>query len=116
MILSEVQLTKLAQDDPSQLAKILTSKHINANFLTFGIEILVSETQDENILFEPIQSLLKHINATVREAACLAASSVYINKTAPSEIIDKLKALSEHDLSPTVKDCAAMALKDILKD
>lgn len=115
MFYSEVQLTKLAQDDPTQLSKILSNPHANVNTLTFGIEILASETQDEKIFLEPIKILLKHVNAVVREGACLAASSFYVDKKMPIEVEDRLKWLASHDPSPTVKECASMALKDVFK-
>lgn len=113
MFYSEVQLTKLAQDDPKQLAKILINQNTNVNILTFGIEILAYEIQDETIFLEPVKVLLKHVNAIVREGACLATTSFYANKKAPAEVIERLRWLSEHDPSPAVKDCAMIALTDV---
>lgn len=115
MFYSEAQLNKLAQDDPTQLSKILSNPHANINTLTFGIEILASETKDEEIFLEPIRILLKHVNAVVREGACLAASSFYEDKKIPLDVADRLKWLASNDPSPVVKECASMALKEVFK-
>lgn len=115
MFYSELQLVKLAQDDPAQLSKILINSSNNINTLTFGIEILASETEEEKFFLEPAKMLLKHVHAVVREGACLAVASFYTNKSVPSEIIDRLKWLSSHDPSPNVKNSAQIALQDVLK-
>ena len=113
MIYSEVQLTKLAQEDPEYLSKILSNPNINTNTLTFGIEILASETQDEKLFLDPAKILLKHVHAVVREGACLAIAAFYSDKIPPQEIIDRLRWLSSHDPSPAVKETAIGYLEDI---
>lgn len=112
---SEVQLTKLAQDNPAYLSKLLSNPYTKVNVLTFGIEILSSETKDEKLFLEPVKILLKHVNALVRESACIALSSFYIDKVPPQEIVDKLKSLLENDPSINVKNCIEIFLKDISK-
>ena len=112
---SEVQLTKLAQENPEYLSKILTNPHTNINTLTFGIEILASELKEDKLLLEPIKLLLKHVNAAVREGACIALTSFYIEKAPPQDIVDKLKWLHEHDPSSIVRDSIEIFLKDISK-
>lgn len=113
MIYSEVQLTKLAQEDPAYLSKLLSNPHTNINTLTFGIEILASESQDEKLFLDPAKMLLKHVHAVVREGACLAIATFYVDKTPPQDVIDRLKWLSSSDPSPAVKETAASYLKDI---
>ena len=112
---SEVQLTKLAQENPEYLSKILLNPHAKVNTLTFGIEILGSESKDEKPFLESANMLLKHVNALVRESTCIALSSFYIDKSPPKEIVDKLYTILKHDPSSNVRNCVEIFLKDISK-
>lgn len=112
---SEVQLTKLAQENPEYLSKLLINPYAKTNTLTFGIEILAAESKEEKLILEPIKILLKHVNAIVRESACVAISSFYIDKSPPLEVIDRLKWLLENDPSINVKNCIEIFLKDLDK-
>lgn len=112
MSYSDAQLTTLAQTNPKELARILVSPNNDTRTLSLGAEILGNEVKDEAIVLPVIRQLLKHVNAIVREGAVIGASSFYITKKPPRDILDKLKAISNGDPSPTLKDYAKSVLGD----
>lgn len=109
---SDSQLTALAQSNPKELARILSSPNANIRMLTFGVEILGGEVADENVVVPVLKKLLSHVNAVVREGAMLGVSSFFMGKKLPVEIMEKLKLMSTNDPSPTVKDFSKSLLKD----
>jgi vesicle coat complex subunit len=109
---SDNQLTALAQKNPKELARILSSPNADIRMLTYGAEILGGEVNDEEVVLPVLKLLLKHMNAIVREGALLGVSSFFINKKPPADILEKLKAMSIGDPSPTIKDTAKGLLKD----
>lgn len=109
---SETQLSALAQSNPKELARILSSPSTNTRILTFGAEILGGEVQDEALVLPVLRQLLKHINAVVREGAMLGVSSFFVGKKLPSDILDKLKTMAVSDPSPALKEFSKSLLQD----
>lgn len=112
---SENQLTQLAQTNPKELARILTSSNASVPMLTFGAEILGGEVKDETIVLPVLRQLIKHVNAIVREGAAIGISSFYMEKKPPQDILDRLKIMASNDPSPTLKDYAKSMLEDFEK-
>ena len=112
---SENQLTQLAKTNPRALAQILISPNADTRVLTFGAEILGGEVTDEEIVLPVLRVLLKHVNAIVREGACIGVSSFYMDKRPPRDVMDKLKLMSTNDPSPAIKDYAKVMLQDYEK-
>lgn len=111
MSFSQSQLRALAQSNPKELARILTSPNGDTHTLTFGAEIL-GDVPDERIVLPVLQQLLKHVNAVVREGAMMGLSAFYIERKPPKEIIYRLQVMSKSDPSPSNKDFADTLLKD----
>lgn len=109
---SENQLSALAQSNPKELARILSSPTANTRVLTFGAEILGGEVQDEAIVVPVLRQLLKHINAVVREGAVLGISSFFMDKKLPIDILEKLKIMAISDPSPALKEISKSLLED----
>ncbi len=112
MSYSENQLTALAQKNPKELVRILTSPHADVRTLTFGAEILGGEVTDEELVLPALRMLLKHINAIVREGAMMGVSSFYMEKLPPQDILERLQAISKSDPSPTLKEFAKQILEE----
>jgi hypothetical protein len=110
---SENQLTALAQINPKELARILTSSNMDVATLTFGAEILGTEVADEAIVLPVIKVLLKHINAIVREGAVIGASSFWSGKKPPREILDRLKVMANSDPSSAIREVVRGVLEDM---
>lgn len=106
------QLIDLAQTNPKELARILTSPNADTKVLTSGAEILGGEVKDETIVLPVLRKLLKHFNAIVREGAAIGISSFYMEKKPPQDILDRLKVMSASDPSPSVKDFTKTLLQD----
>ncbi len=96
------QLINLAQNNPKQLVKLLQTT-TDTTTLSNAIEILAEEVSDESIVLPLIKILLRHTNAIVREGACSAVSSFYYERQIPSEILDRLTNMSQHDPSLIIK-------------
>lgn len=111
MSYSQNHLKSLAQSNPKELARLLTSAHIDTVTLTFGAELL-GEVSDEQTVLPTFRQLLKHINAVVREGAMIGLSSFYSNKRPPQDIYDKLKIMSKNDPSSNNKEFAESLLQD----
>jgi hypothetical protein len=56
--------------------------------------------------------LLKHVNAVVREGAMMGLSAFYMERKPPQDIIDRLRAMTKTDPSPSNKEFAGTILKD----
>src|SRR6185369_2197059 len=109
---SDNQLISLAKTNPKELSRILTSPNADIRLLTSGAEILGGEVTDETLVLPVLRQLLKHVNAIVREGACIGVSSFYLEKKPPQDILDRLKVMSTNDPSPTLKDYAKTMLRD----
>jgi hypothetical protein len=109
---SDDRLTTLAQTNPKELARILINPNSDIRMLSLGVEILGEEVKDETIVLPVIKQLLKHINAIVREGAVIGASSFYMDKKPPRDILDRLKVMSNSDPSPLLKEFAGNVLVD----
>lgn len=109
---SENSLTELAQTNPKELARILTSSSVSTKVLTFGAEILGGEVTDETIVLPVFRMLIKHVNAVVREGAAIGISSFYTSTKPPQDILDRLKVMAQHDPSPALRETCEGMLKD----
>lgn len=106
------QLINLARNNPKELARTLTNSNTNVSALSFGIEILGEEVKDELIVLPVFHTLLKHINAVVRESACIGVVAFYGNKVPPKDLLDKLQSMSLNDPSPMIKNYILNILQD----
>ena len=111
---SQNQLKQLAQNNPRELARILTSPNADIHTLTFGAELL-GETSDERIALPSLRQLLKHINAVVREGAMMGLSSLYMERKPPQDVLEKLRLMAKSDPSPSCKEFADSLLSDFGK-
>jgi len=109
---SQNQLKNLAQSNPKELARILTSPNADIHTLTFGAELL-GDVNDERIVLPTLRQLLKHINAIVREGALMGVSSFYSEKKPPQDILDRLRSIASNDPSPSLRGDAKAILEDL---
>lgn len=114
MSYSQNQLKAMAQSNPKELARIITSPNADTHMLTFGAELL-GELSDERIALPALRQLLKHVHALVREGAIMGLSSLYMNKKPPQDIIERLRAIATSDPSPSLRG-DAKALLDEFKE
>jgi len=112
MSYTENQLSQLANTNPKELARILTSPNADTRTLTFGAEILGGEVADETIVLPVLKKLLRHVNAVVREGAALGISAFYTDKVLPKDILDRLKEMASSDPSPAIKDTAKFMVEE----
>lgn len=116
MSYSETQLSALAQDNPKELARVLSGSNIDVRTLTFGAEILGGEVKDEELVVPVLRRLLKHVNAVVREGAMLGVSAFYMDgKKPPQDVMERLRAMSKSDPSPSNRDTANSLLEEFNK-
>ena len=111
MSYSTNQLKAFVQDNPKELARIITSPSADTHMLTVGAELL-GEVSDERIVLPALRQLLKHIHVLVREGAMTGISSFYIDKRPPADIIDRLTIIAKSDPAPSLRDYAESLLKD----
>jgi hypothetical protein len=112
---TDQQLINMAHNNPKELSRLLISPNADIKLLTSGAEILGSEVTDERIVAPVLLQLLKHVHASVREGAVIGASSFYLEKMPPQDILDRLMVIASSDPSPPVKDSAKILVKDIEK-
>lgn len=110
MSYSQNQLKTLAQSNPKELARILTSPNADVPTLTFGAELLGEA--EERIALPALKQLLKHVNAVVREGAMMGLSSLFMDHKPPRDVIDRLQTMSKSDPSPSNKEFAETILKE----
>jgi hypothetical protein len=110
---SSNQLKVLCKTNQKELVRLLTSPGGEANTIATGIEILSEESSDDEIVIPVFRLLLKHVHASVREGAMIGIASFFLEKKAPSDILDKLKLMSKNDPSPNLKQFAQDLLKDL---
>jgi hypothetical protein len=110
MSYSQNQLKTIAQTNPKELARILTSPNADVPTLTFGAELLGDA--EERIALPALKQLLKHVHAVVREGAMMGLSSLYMEHKPPQEVIERLQVISKTDPSPNNKGFAETLLKD----
>jgi len=111
MSYSQNQLKTMSQSSPKELARILTSPNADVHTLTYGAELL-GEIPDERIVLPALRILLKHVNAVVREGAMMGLSSFYMQRKPPQDIMERLRAITKNDPSPSNKEFAGTILKD----
>lgn len=111
MSYSQNQLKALAQNNPKELARIITSPNADTHTLTFGAELL-GEIADERIVLPTLRQLLKHVNAVVREGAMMGLSAFYMERKPPQDVIERLRVMAKSDPSPSNKEFADTILKD----
>lgn len=109
---TDTQLTNLAQTNPKELVRLLTSPNADTRMLTSGAEILGGEVSDESVVLPVLRMLLKHVHASVREGAAIGISSFYLEKKPPQDILERLRVMSNTDPSPAIKEYAKTILKD----
>lgn len=112
MSYTDKQLIQMAQNNPKELVRLLTSPNADIKMLTVGAEILGLEVKDESLVAPTLRLLLKHMNALVREGACIGVSSYYMNHRPPSDIVDRIKTMSTNDPSVIVRDYSKTLLQD----
>lgn len=112
MSYSEIQIKALAQSNPKELVRILTSPNSDVHMLTFGAELLGAEVTDESIVLPALRRLLKHVNAVVREGAMIGISSFYMDRKPPQDVLDRIQIMANTDPSPTIKEYAQTLIKD----
>lgn len=110
MSYSPNQLKSLAQTNPKELARFITSPNTNAHMLVSGAELLGETVSDEEIVLPALRQLLKHVHALVRESALTGLSSFYSEKKPPQEILDRIMLMSDNDPSPDIKEYAKSLL------
>lgn len=106
---SQNQLKTLAQSNPKELARIITSPNADTHMLTLGAELL-GEATDERIVHPTLRQLLKHVHALVREGAMTGLSGFYLDKKPPQDILDRLRVMAKTDPSPSNKEMASALL------
>ena len=111
---SDNELTALAQNNPKELVRILNNQNANVRTLTFGIETLGMEVEDEAVVLPAFRVLLKHVNAIVREGTLMGISSFYDKKSPPQDILDRLDFISKNDPSTSLKEDAKYLLEGYL--
>ena len=105
------QLKSLAQSNPKELARVVTSPNVDTHMLTVGAEFL-GEVSDERIVLPAFRQLLKHVHALVREGAMTGLSAFYLEKSPPQDILDKLRVMAKTDPAPNLRDYAQSLLDD----
>lgn len=108
------QLKTLAQENPKELARVITSPNSDTHTVTFGAELL-GEVSDETVSLPALKQLLKHRNAIVREGAMMGLSSFFIDKTPPRDVIDMVRNINKADPSPSNKEFAGTLLEEFTK-
>lgn len=111
MSYSQNQLKTMAQSNPKELARIITSPNADTHMLTFGAELL-GEVPDERIVLPALRQLLKHVHALVREGAMMGLSSFYVDKKPPQDIIERLQVIAKSDPSPSLRLDAKALLEE----
>lgn len=111
MSYSQNQLKLLAQTNPRELARVITSPNADTHMLTVGAELL-GDVPDERIVLPALRQLLKHVHALVREGAMTGLSSFYVERKPPQDILERLRFMTKNDPSPNLKEYAQQLIKD----
>lgn len=111
MSYSQNQLKILAQTNPRELARVITSPNADTHMLTVGAELL-GDVPDERIVLPALRQLLKHVHALVREGAMTGLSSFYVDRKPPQDILERLRFMTKNDPSPNLKEYAQQLIKD----
>jgi hypothetical protein len=115
MSYSQNQLKIMAQNNPRELARVITSPNADTHMLTIGAELLGEAVADERIALPALRQLLKHVHALVREGAMTGLSSFYLERKPPQDVLERLAVMSKNDPSPSLRDYAGSILKDFEK-
>lgn len=111
MSYSQNQLKIMAQTNPRELARVITSPNADTHMLAYGAELL-GDLSDERIVYPALRQLLKHVHALVREGAMTGVSSFYIERKPPQDILERLRFMVKNDPSPNLKEYAQQLIKD----
>lgn len=104
---SNSQLRTLAQQNPKELIRIITSSKGDAQSLAFGAEVLGEEVDNEALVAPVLRQLLKHPHALVREGALNGVTAFFSNKSLPVNILEQLRTIVKSDPLSTNKEIAA---------
>ena len=108
---SQNQLKSLAQSNPKELARVITSPNADTHMLAVGAELL-GESTDERVVLPAFRQLLKHVHALVREGAMTGLSTFYLERKPPQDILERLALMIKNDPSPNLREYAQSLLKD----
>lgn len=106
MSYTNTQLRTLAQQNPKELIRIITSPNGDAKTLALGAEILGEEVTNESLVVPILRQLLKHSHALVREGALNGVAAFFGDKSVPRDILDRLRFISKSDPLATNKEIA----------
>lgn len=112
MSYSQNQLKIMAQNNPRELARIITSPNSDTHMLTIGAELLGEAVSDERIVLPALRQLLKHVHALVREGAMTGLSSFYLERKPPQDVLERINSMAKNDPSPSLREYADSLLKD----
>ena len=114
MSYSIIQLKHLVKTNPTEFIQVISNHISEAMLLSAAVE-LIDEIQDESLTVPVLKRFLKHVHAAVRESALLSASSVFMDKKPPAEILDRIKIIAKNDPASQVREYAADLLKEFEK-
>lgn len=103
---SNTQLRTLAQQNPKELIRIITSPNGDAQTLALGAEVLGEEITNETIVIPTLKQLLKHPHALVREGALNGVASFFSDKPLAREILERLRFIAKSDPLASNKEIA----------
>lgn len=107
MSYSTIQLRNLAQQNPQELIRLITSPNGDAKTLASGAEVLGEEVSNESIVTPILRQLLKHPHALVREGALNGVAAFFSEKPISRDILDRIRAIAKSDPLNTNKEIAA---------
>lgn len=103
---TNTQLRTLAQQNPKELIRIITSPNGDAHTLALGAEVLGEEVANESLVAPTLRQLLKHPHALVREGALNGVAAFFGDKPVPRDILDRLRFIAKSDPLTTNKEIA----------
>lgn len=106
MSYSTIQLRNLAQQNPKELIRIITSPNGDAQTLSLGAEVLGEEISNETIVIPTLKQLLKHPHALVREGALNGVAAFFSDKPMVREILERLRFIAKSDPLSSNKETA----------
>src|SRR6185436_4719015 len=107
MSYTTIQLRNLAQQNPQELIRIITSPNGDAQTLASGAEVLGEEVSNESIVAPALKQLLKHPHALVREGALNGVAAFFSERPVSRDILDRIRAIAKSDPLSANKEIAA---------
>lgn len=107
MSYSIIQLRNLAQQNPKELIRIITSPNGDAQTLASGAEVLGEEVVNESLVTPTLRQLLKHPHALVREGALNGVAAFFSERPISRDILERIRVIAKSDPSNTNKEIAA---------